>query len=148
MSKFGARLKELRNKKKLTQKELSKILKISESAIGMYERDEREPSFDLVKRLADIFEVSIDYLLGRQKYTQQTERANSPASYIVAGQEINLTQKEIQVFNEMMGNPKFAVMFHDLAKDPEKKVKTLIKMWEVIKADLDEEDDRDDIIED
>lgn len=44
MASFGQRLRKLRNNKNITQKELAKILKMSESAIGMYERDEREPS--------------------------------------------------------------------------------------------------------
>jgi transcriptional regulator with XRE-family HTH domain len=65
MASFGQRLRKLRNNKNITQKELAKILKISESAIGMYERDEREPSFEIVRILADYFHVSTDYLLCR-----------------------------------------------------------------------------------
>jgi transcriptional regulator with XRE-family HTH domain len=63
--KFGQRLRKLRDKKGITQKELSKILNLSESAIGMYERGEREPNFETINKLADYFEVEVDYLLGR-----------------------------------------------------------------------------------
>lgn len=69
MSTFGKRLRGLRNTKKLTQKELSKRLKISESAVGMYERDEREPSFGLVNEMADLLDTTTDFLIrGREDY--------------------------------------------------------------------------------
>lgn len=65
MATFGQRLREIRIAKNLTQKEFAKLLKVSESAIGMYERDEREPAYKLANEIADKFEVSIDYLFGR-----------------------------------------------------------------------------------
>jgi transcriptional regulator with XRE-family HTH domain len=65
VSTFGERLRTLRNKRKLTQKDLGEKFKMSESAIGMYERNEREPSFSLVQGLANYFEVTVDYLIGR-----------------------------------------------------------------------------------
>lgn len=69
MTTFGKRLKALRKDKKLTQKELSKKLKISESAVGMYERDEREPSFDLVNEIVDELDTTNGYLMrGRNDY--------------------------------------------------------------------------------
>lgn len=71
MGTFGERLRSLRSKKKLTQKELGEIFQLSESAIGMYERDQREPSLQLVRKLADFFEVSLDYLMGRDTYIKE-----------------------------------------------------------------------------
>ncbi|SEN53038.1 helix-turn-helix domain-containing protein [Lihuaxuella thermophila] len=62
---FGNRLRELRQHKKITQKELGKRFKLSESAIGMYERGEREPSLELARQFADFFGVSLDYLTGQ-----------------------------------------------------------------------------------
>lgn len=62
---FGPRLRKLRENKKITQKELAKILNTSESAIGMYERGEREPNFETVDKIANYFSVTSDYLLGR-----------------------------------------------------------------------------------
>lgn len=62
---FGERLRSLREKKRITQKELAKLFKIAESTVSMYERGEREPNFEIVNKLANFFGVSIDYLLGR-----------------------------------------------------------------------------------
>ena len=49
-----------RNKKRLTQKELSKKVNISASSIAMYETGERRPSLKKAKSIADFFEVSIE----------------------------------------------------------------------------------------
>lgn len=62
---FGERLKELRKEKGRSQKEFGKIFGLSESAIGMYERNERTPDLEMIKKIADFFEVSVDYLIGR-----------------------------------------------------------------------------------
>jgi len=64
MDKFGGRLRYLRTRKKLRQEDLAKELQISKSAVGMYERNEREPSFELVQKIANYFDVTTDYLLG------------------------------------------------------------------------------------
>ncbi len=62
---FGERLKLLRNKNSMTQQDLANLLNISPSAIGMYEQNRRDPDTDTIKFLADYFNCSVDYLLGR-----------------------------------------------------------------------------------
>lgn len=58
-------LKELRESKEMTQAELSKALKISPSTVGMWEQGRRQPDCEMLKRIADYFNVTADYLLGR-----------------------------------------------------------------------------------
>lgn len=65
MSKFADNLKMLRKSKKLSQQELAEILHISKSSVNMYERGEREPNSEMLIKIADLFEVSIDFLIGR-----------------------------------------------------------------------------------
>ena len=60
------RLKELRESRSLTQAELAKLLKVSPSAIGMYEQGRRDPDSTTLKKLSVIFNVSVDYLLDNQ----------------------------------------------------------------------------------
>ncbi len=62
---FGRKLKELRLEKNINQSELSKIIGVSPSTVGMYERDQRFPDKDMLTKIADYFEVSVDYILGR-----------------------------------------------------------------------------------
>lgn len=69
---FGARLKDLRLKKKLTQQQLGDIIHVSKVSISGYERGERSPDTETLKDLANYFEVSIDYLLnGIDGYRKQ-----------------------------------------------------------------------------
>lgn len=60
---YGERLKELRLSKDLKQSDLAALLGVSMSAIGSYERCERQPTFELLHKYAKLFNVSIDYML-------------------------------------------------------------------------------------
>jgi transcriptional regulator with XRE-family HTH domain len=62
---MAKRLTELRNAKGLAQKDIAEYLGITKSAYGFYEQNRREPSPEIIKKLADYFDVSADYLLGR-----------------------------------------------------------------------------------
>jgi transcriptional regulator with XRE-family HTH domain len=66
MNKYGLRLKELREKNGYTQESLAKRLNTSRSRIGMYEQGKRQPDFEMQEAIADLFNVSIDYLFGRE----------------------------------------------------------------------------------
>ena len=60
------KLKELRQIKNLTQKQVADFLKCNQTAVGKYERGELEPSISNICKLADFFGCTTDYLLGRE----------------------------------------------------------------------------------
>lgn len=62
---LGTRIKLLREELGLKQEDLAKKLSVSPSAIGMYERNLREPNNELILKIANFFNVSVDYLLGK-----------------------------------------------------------------------------------
>ena len=62
----GRRITLLRETRDMTQTELAKLLNCSVSAISDYESGTRKPSFDLLILLADYFDTTTDYLLGRR----------------------------------------------------------------------------------
>lgn len=68
---IGERIFILRCQKGFTQAELAKMLYISTSALGMYEKGRRKPSLDMVVQVAHIFGVSVDYLLLGKRVTQK-----------------------------------------------------------------------------
>ncbi|MFB5189036.1 helix-turn-helix domain-containing protein [Alicyclobacillus fastidiosus] len=114
MASFGVRLRQLRTKASLTQEELGKQFKISPSTIGMYERDEREPSLELLQRLAEFFEVTIDYLVSGKQPNIDPD----------LGLDISdLSAEEVEFLNEL----KEEVAFKDFLKDPEEKKRELIE---------------------
>ncbi len=65
MEKISQRLKALRALKKLTQAQAAAALKMSESGLQNYERGIRKPPCDVLMAMADFYEVSVDYILGR-----------------------------------------------------------------------------------
>ena len=61
---MGDKLKSLRLEKKLTQKQIADRIGLAISAVSSYESGTRYPSYDVLVKLARIFHVSTDYLLG------------------------------------------------------------------------------------
>ena len=65
MTTLGNRITELRESKKMTQQELAKKLNISRASLSHYEKNRREPDYETLQKIADYFQVSIDYMFGR-----------------------------------------------------------------------------------
>ena len=63
---FSIRIKQLRKDKHLTQAQVAKRIGVTASMVSAYETDIRLPSYEVLVRLADLFGVTVDYLLCRQ----------------------------------------------------------------------------------
>ncbi|MED4885430.1 helix-turn-helix transcriptional regulator [Bacillus smithii] len=100
---LGQRLRFQRQKRKWTQKYVAEKLFVTNFAISRYEKDITKPDAETLKNLAELYEVSTDYLLGRTELT---------SDYV----------KILEAFK------KYPVLYCDLLSDPEKKVKELAKM--------------------
>lgn len=61
---FPERLKMLRDDKGFTQQQLAEVLNITVSSVSHYENGSRQPSIEILIRLADVMNVSVDYLVG------------------------------------------------------------------------------------
>lgn len=64
---MGERLKQLRQSKHLTLKQVAERVGISVSVLSAYEVEDRHPSYHILLRLATLYDVSCDYLIGREK---------------------------------------------------------------------------------
>lgn len=62
---FGSNMMLIRKKRKLSQADLGKIIGTSGDVVGRYERGDITPSIDVVSKIADALEVSVDYLIGK-----------------------------------------------------------------------------------
>ena len=67
---FGKRLRQRRMSKKLTQQKMADTLLLSLNAYQKYEQGERTPPFDILIKIADTLDVSIDWLLGRDYFLE------------------------------------------------------------------------------
>ena len=65
---FNERIKELRLEKKLNQNQLAQLCKVKQSCVSKWERGETLPDAEMIIFIADLFNVSSDYLLGIKDY--------------------------------------------------------------------------------
>lgn len=76
---YGVMLKELRKSYKYTQLEIAKVFGYAQTTVGMWEREEREPDIDTLSRLAEFYNVSVDYIVnGRTDIKPQEKNSTEP----------------------------------------------------------------------
>lgn len=75
---LGARIRDLRKHKGLTQEELAEEMHVSRPAVARWESDNTSPDHESISAMADFFEVSTDYLLGRTDDREQPICADTP----------------------------------------------------------------------
>lgn len=88
------RIKSLRKKAGLTQKELGKLITVSQQAIHQYENSESEPDISTLKKMSEIFQVSIDTIVKNDYIFEFQENiANPPANNKINIETYNLIYK-------------------------------------------------------
>lgn len=82
---FGNRLAGLRKKIGKLQTEVAKDIGVARATYGAYEQDKREPDLMTLEKLANYYEVSIDYLVKGEDYRSQAEKLlNDPNTQVAA----------------------------------------------------------------
>lgn len=113
------RLRELREAKKLTQKDVALYINKTPQAYSLYERGERDPDIETINKLAECFQVSTDYLLERtdtpalsseQKNTLATVKNNDQdihaefVKFLIADgiieKEEDITPEQVEIMRE------------------------------------------------
>ncbi len=87
-SMFGDTLMKLRKSKNLTQSDIAKILGVARTTYSSYEQNRRMPDAEIQIKIADYFDVSLDYLHGRSK--------NNIADTIAAHIDSNASEEDIK----------------------------------------------------
>ena len=95
MSNISYNLKQLRKKKGLTQQQLADSLEIKRSLIGAYEEDRAEPKYDLLKKIAEFFEVTMDELVSEKiDDTKKSKPKSDPANIRVLSITVDNEDRE------------------------------------------------------
>lgn len=97
---LGNRLKDLRSELNLTQDDIAKKLKIPRGTYAHYELNKRQPDNDTLNRLADFFNVSIDYLFGR------TESRSIKVEILEFDATEGLTESDLNLVRNLIENLK------------------------------------------
>lgn len=82
---IGKNIRSLRKKKGVLQKDLGRLLGVSRNAICLYEKGLREPSVESLIKICDFFEVSLDYLVGRDPASRKGEGEYADGICIIHG---------------------------------------------------------------
>ena len=105
-STFGQRVKKLRTDNGLTQIQLADRLYISESYIALIEADKRNPSMEIVTKLADFFHVTSDYLV-KGAPIDTAEKSTKEWSELIKGRsdrEIQHAMALVKSFFDLLDN--------------------------------------------
>ncbi|MCI8330834.1 MAG: helix-turn-helix transcriptional regulator, partial [Bacilli bacterium] len=92
----GRRLKELRRVFGITQQELGNILNVTKATICCYEKETRTPTLENLIDLSDYFEVTIDYLLGRDYLVRDNKTGKNIFISKEQYESTNLTPNALQ----------------------------------------------------
>lgn len=92
---LGTKIKELRSKSGLTQRELSEQLNVTAQAVSRWESDEVEPSVNTIKQMASIFNVSTDELLGNESEPTVVEKIVEVEKPIIVEKPV-IIEKEVE----------------------------------------------------
>jgi transcriptional regulator with XRE-family HTH domain len=110
---LGERLKTLREENKVTQEHLAEYLGVGRPTVAGYETKGKQPSYEILDKIANYFNVSVDYLLGR------TDIKNSSI----------LSAKEEQ--NKYYTNNDIAEEIHNLSPESQEELKKLIELYKI-----------------
>lgn len=95
---IGQTIRDLRKEKRVSQTELAKIVGVSQTTVTAWETGKAEPSSSAVSNLADYFNVTTDYLLGRpekKKEKQNVELTDADIIMTYQGKELSDEDREI-----------------------------------------------------
>lgn len=87
---IGRRIRMLRKEEHIPQKELAVILNISPTTLSMYESDSRIPSDDIKKKIANYFDVSLDYLMGISDV--KASATDTQNSHLIKKEKLNISK--------------------------------------------------------
>lgn len=122
---FKERLKDLRIEHGYKQEEMSRKLNLTASAYGYYEQGRNEPSLETLYKIAQLFQVSIDYLLG------EINTPTHPIYYSIS-ENLTLTESEMITVQKM----KELSLLEEIATNPIVNVNRVQRYWEFITKEL------------
>lgn len=116
---FGEKLRELRLERGYSQEQLGKMLGRGRSSISMYESDQREPDFETLEAIADIFNVDMD--------TLANSKASEKASYYMEPETAALAQ-------QIHDDPELRILMDASRKLRPEELKSVINMIKAMKG--------------
>ena len=131
---FSQRLKALRKERGLTQQSLADFLEVRRSTYGEYERGKIMPPYDKIQKLANYFNVSVDYLMGATNFKTVDEKIDT-----IAKRDITDIKQVLDLLIEELKEENTVVKFDGLELSQETKqlfistLETAIQLGKIVK---------------
>lgn len=113
---FAQRVKQLRKNKHLTGEQLGNILGITKTGISYWENGRSVPDNEMLLKLADFFDVSIDYLLGKTDIETKIDKSTYYGDYDEVVEYFKDNPEHLDVYKRILNDDHFALLF-DKTKD-------------------------------
>lgn len=113
---FAQRVKQLRKNKHLTGEQLGNILGITKTGISYWENGRSVPDNEMLLKLADFFDVSIDYLLGKTDIETKIDKSTYYGDYDEVVEYLKDNPEHLDVYKRILNDDHFALLF-DKTKD-------------------------------
>ncbi|WP_198852256.1 helix-turn-helix domain-containing protein [Alicyclobacillus sp. SO9] len=126
---LGERLRSARERARKTQADAARHLGITRPAYSQYEAGRRDPDTESVRKLAELFNVSTDYLLNRTNHNIGPEPENNPMG-------IQLTDKQVTLLREIRDDPEWLGMFYDFANATDEEKRMMLDIWASIRKSI------------
>lgn len=144
---IGNKIKELREAKKMTQKELAEFLNVTPQAVSKWERNKSYPDLDTLVKLSQYFKISTDKILGNAKHSffdslflKKEGRKNMGNEFKMKHESSLNQQKKVLIFGitNMMTNYELytgllVTKMNNLARD--KKINVIVEAYSISKID-------------
>ncbi|QOR33953.1 helix-turn-helix transcriptional regulator [Clostridium sp. 'deep sea'] len=137
MSTLSVRLKQARKHAKLTQNEVSLKTSINRATLANWEVGRTEPDTNTLSRLADLYNVSLDYLFGKTNELYSYENANSNSKQQITDMLKNDDQELLEFWNTLKEREDLFLLFKQVRGLDKDDIKRVIR---IIKAIEDEEE--------
>ena len=98
MSNFSNTLKSLRKSHNLTQSQFAAELNITQTAINYWENEKREPNLNMLQKIAEYFNVSLDYLITGKTHTEKKEDLYSKDDFMFGGITLDVTPENFKKY--------------------------------------------------
>lgn len=119
MSRFSDNLKRFRKQNHMTQTQLAEKIGVGRSAVSMYEMGEREPDFETLEAIADIFNVDMAVLLGTE-----TKKSPSEDGAIDGDPEL------LEYLQKLQARPEMKLLFHTFKDATKGEIEAIVTAWE------------------
>jgi transcriptional regulator with XRE-family HTH domain len=129
---FGKRLRDLRKNKDLNQTDLAKVFDVSQSTIANYELGNKEPSHDMLLKLADFFNVSLDYLLGQTNDPRPIDQVNEENKQRISKALKDEEPELVEFWQELKEREDLFLLFKQARELDDDDIKRIIRIIKVI----------------